>query len=218
MLQICSGSSAYIDKFVIYGERHSGTNFLEQCFKQTFDLDRTEYYGNKHFFGWAKPETISFRGKHTLFIGIVRNPYDWIMAMINLPHHIHRSRLLNISQLLTEEWYSTDYHDKEILEDRNFITKQRYNNIFHMRTVKYQYLSQIMPIIATNYVLLSYDAWLKNYDTYLSIISNRFHLKKNTTSLSVETKNPYLVPDYIKSIIDSYCDWTLEESLGFYKR
>lgn len=218
MLQICSGSSAYIDKFVIYGERHSGTNFLEQCFKQTFDLDRTEYYGNKHFFGWAKPETISFRGKHTLFIGIVRNPYDWIMAMINLPHHIHRSRLLNISQLLTEEWYSTDYHDKEILEDRNFITKQRYNNIFHMRTVKYQYLSQIMPIIATNYVLLSYDAWLKNYDTYLSIISNRFHLKKNTTSLSVETKNPYLVSHYIKPIIDSYCDWTLEESLGFYQR
>jgi hypothetical protein len=217
MLQICSGSSAYIDKFVIYGERHSGTNFLEQCFKQTFDLDRTEYYGNKHFFGWAKPETISFRGKHTLFIGIVRNPYDWIMATINLPHHIHRNRLLNISQLLTEEWYSTDYHDKEILEDRNFITKERYNNIFHMRTIKYQYLSQIMPIIATNYVLLSYDTWLKNYDNYLSIISNRFHLKKNIISPSVETKNPYLVPDYIKSIIDSYCDWTLEESLGFYK-
>lgn len=218
MLQICSANTAYIDKFVIYGERHSGTNFLEQCFKQTFHLEKTEFYGFKHFFGWMKPETIKYKGKHTLFIGMVRNPYDWIMAMINLPHHIHRDRMLNIPELLTQEWYSTDYHDKEILTDRNFITKKRYDNIFHMRTTKYRYLSEIMPIIADNYILLSYDTWLKNYHNYLNIIANRFGIKKKGIAPKVENKQPYLVNSIIKDIIDNNADWSLEESLGFYKR
>jgi|688.fasta_scaffold45134_14 hypothetical protein len=218
MLQICSSNVSYIDKFAIYGERHSGTNFLEQCMRQTFGLDKTEYYGFKHFFGWTKPETITYRGKHTLFIGIVRNPYDWITAMLNMPHHIHRHRLLNISNLLTTEWYSTDYHDKEILLDRSFITKLRYKNIFDMRTTKYKYLSEIMPIIANNYVLLSYDFWLKNYENYINIISSRFHLKKIGSPPHLENKNPYMITPEIKSIIESNADWNLEQSLGFYKR
>lgn len=220
MLQICSSKSAYIDKFVLYGERHSGTNFLEQCFKQRFGLERTEYYGNKHFFGWTKPEIITYHKSslHILYVGIVRNPYDWIMAMINLPHHIHRNRLLDIPHFLTSEWYSTDYHDQEILHDRSFITNQRYKNIFDMRTTKYKYLSEIMPIIAHNYVLLSYDTWLKNYENYINIISNRFCLKKVGILPSLENKNPYLIRPDIKSIIDSNTDWDLENSLGFSKR
>jgi hypothetical protein len=218
MLQICSSGSCYIDKFVIYGERHSGTNFLEKYLTQRFGLTPTGFYGFKHFFGWTKPETITYKDKHTLFIGIVRNPYDWIMAMINLPHHVDRFRILNITNLLTTEWYSTDYHNREMLEDRSFITKQRYRNIFDMRTTKYRYLSEIMPVIAPNYVLLSYDMLLKNYHNYFNIIANRFYLKKVGDVLELENKIPYLVPDYIKDIIDYNCDWNLEESLGFFKR
>jgi len=220
MLQICSSKTCYIDKFVIYGERHSGTNFLEQCFKQRFGLDKTEYFGNKHFFGWTKPEVITHHKSslHTLFIGIVRNPYDWTMAMINLPHHINQNRLFDIPNFLTSEWYSTNYHNIEILEDRSFITKSRYNNIFDMRTTKYKYLSQIMPVIAQNYVLLSYDSWLKNYHNYLNIISHRFQLKNIGSEPYLINKIPYQISDKIKTIIDDQCDWNLEQSLGFDKR
>lgn len=218
MLQICSSGSCYIDKFVIYGERHSGTNFIEKCFNNKFGIYTTSYYGNKHFFGWSKPETITYKDKHVLFIGIVRNPYDWIMAMINQPHHIEPNRLLSIKSFLLDEWYSTNIHNQEIMEDRNFITKQRYSNIFHMRTVKYQFLSEIMPVIAPNYVLLSYDMLLKNYDNYMNIISNRFFLKKIGSSPELINKTPYIVPTYIKNIIDNNVDWRLEESLGFSQR
>lgn len=218
MLQICSATSCYIDKFVIYGERHSGTNFVEQYLKQRFGLYRTEYYGNKHFFGWAKPETITYKDKHTLFIGLVRNPYDWIMAMINLPHHIESSRLLNIRSLLLNEWYSVDVHGKEILFDRSFITRNRYKNIFDMRATKYRYLSEIMPVIAPNYVLLSYDMLLKNYYNYFNIIANRFNLRPVGDTLSLQDKIPYQVPSYIQEIINDNSDWDLEASLGFSKR
>lgn len=219
MLQICTNNSAYIDKFAIYGERHSGTNFLENSIRQTFGLDITHYYGGKHFFGWAKPETITYRGKHTLFIGIVRNPYDWIMACYEQPHHWDsNNRKKTINSFLLEEWYSVRDIGGSIMEDTNFITKCRYKNIFDMRTTKYKYLCNIMPTIASNYVLLSYDTFLKNYHNYMNIISNRFYLKKQTNNIQVWNKQPYFIPEDFKKIIDDNCDWELEASLGFFKR
>ena len=37
-------------KFVILGERCSGTNFLEEVITQNFDITYTSEYGSKHFF------------------------------------------------------------------------------------------------------------------------------------------------------------------------
>lgn len=220
MLQLYCSRSAYVDKFTIYGERHSGTNFLEQCIKNRFGLELTYFFGFKHFFGWTKPETISYHklSLHTLFIGIVRDPYQWTIAMLNAPHHVHPHRTVNIPTFLTSEWYSTDYHDKEIMDDRSFITKQRYKNIFDMRTTKYKYLAEIMPVIAPNYVLFSYDTFLKNHDNYLNILQNRFSLKKIGEAPKPIIKNSYSVNPEIKDIIDNNLDWTLEQSLGFSKR
>ena len=216
MLQICSGSSAYIDKFVIYGERHSGTNFLEQCFKQTFDLDRTEYYGNKHFFGWAKPETISFRGKHTLFIGIVRNPYDWIMAMNRLPHHVPKQNI-GLPQMLLNEWYSV-LGGNEILTDRNYTSKNRYKNIFELRKTKLLFLVEIMPVIASNYILLSYEEFIHNHYFILNLIGHRYNLHKANKTAPPGQIKKRLVPDDIKKIIDDNIDWNVEKLVGYEPR
>lgn len=218
MLQICQANSRFIDKFCLFGERHSGTNFSQQCFNDKFGLEFTSFYGSKHFFGWVKPETITYRGRHTLFIGIVRNPYDWIMAMINMPHHVHYHRLMNIESLLLDEWYSTDHRNVEIIEDRNYTNKKRYKNIFEMRTFKYKYLCETMPVIAQNYVLFSYDTFLKNHHNYLNIVANRFSLKCIGKPPDVKRKDSYMIDPNIKTMIDNNVDWTLEESLGFYKR
>lgn len=218
MLQICSQYRSYIDKFVIYGERHSGTNLIEKIFNQKFGLTRTHFYGNKHWFGWTKPETISYKDKYTLFIGIVRNPYDWIMAMINLPHHVYPHRMANLESFLLNEWYSTDNLNREMTDDRNPITKQRYHNIFDMRIFKYKYLNEIMPVVAPNYILLSYDMLVKNYYSYLNIISHRFHLKSIGDPPIPQNKYPYNIPNNIKHIIDTNVDWSLEESLGFFRK
>lgn len=215
MLYLCRDSH-YIDKFTIYGERHSGTNFLESCIKQQFGLDITYFYGFKHWMGFAKPEVISYN-RQVLFIGIVRNPYDWLAAFYNAPHHVPRFNSLNINTFLTNEWYSIDCHNNEIMYDRNFTSKpyKRYHNIFEMRRTKYIYLSQVMPLIAKNYILLSYDSFLKNHTNYLNIIGNRYHLKTiNKPPIPVEKKS-YNFDLPIKNLINSNLDWTLEESLGY---
>ncbi|NCA30462.1 MAG: hypothetical protein EBS93_07085 [Chitinophagia bacterium] len=75
-----------------------------------------------------------------------------------------------------------------------------------------------MPVIAPNYVLFSYDTFLQNHDNYLSILQNRFYLKKIGEAPRPITKNSYSINPEIKTIIDNNLDWTLEESLGFSKR
>ena len=219
MFQLIRYGSHYIDKFAIYGERHSGTNFLEQSINQKFGLQRTSFYDNKHFFGWTKPEKLTYKARDILFLGIVRNPYDWIMAMINLPHHINYKRLFDIDTFLLSEWYSTDLNDREILEDRNYTNKQRYKNIFEMRKIKYEFLSQTMPVIANNYVLISYDSFIKNHHNYLNIIGNRFNLKTIGEPPLVEYNKPsYYINDHILEIINNNIDWSLEASLGYFKK
>lgn len=221
MLQLYCSRTAYIDKFTIYGERHSGTNFLEQCIKDRFGLELTYFFGFKHFFGWTKPETISYHrlSLHTLFIGIVRDPYDWIMSFHNIPYHVPKKNRKSLDAFLLNEWFSKNTSSSEIMTDRSFITKQRYKNIFEMRTTKYKYLNETMPVITPNYVLFSYDTFLNNHENYLNILQHRFCLKKVGDAPKPYIKKPYLISDEkIKTIIDDNLDWTLENSLGFYKR
>lgn len=219
MLQLYRNSH-YIDKFTIYGERHSGTNFLESCIKDQFGLELTYFFGFKHWFGFTKPEVISYHSvaRSTLFIGIVRNPYDWLCAMYLAPHHAPRKIRWDFNKLLTSEWYSLDDKNKEILHDRNYKTKERYKNIFELRKEKCYYLNNIMPVIAQNYVLLSYDSFLKNHHNYLNIIGNRFHLIGKGKAPEPFDKPLAQFNSDQKKLIDSNIDWSIEEALGFFKR
>tara|TARA_B110000027_G_C16122057_1_gene303744 strand:+ start:2092 stop:2340 length:249 start_codon:yes stop_codon:yes gene_type:complete len=62
-----------IQKITIYGERCSGTNYLETLLAKNFhDYKLTWKYGWKHFFGHQNLEN----SDDTLFICIVRNPVD----------------------------------------------------------------------------------------------------------------------------------------------
>ena len=76
----------HIENFQIYGERSSGTKFLQKSLS-TFDITNTEFFGHKHFMGFAKPEKIEYT-MHTIFICIVRNPYDWLLSFFNYCHHV----------------------------------------------------------------------------------------------------------------------------------
>ena len=72
-------------KFVILGERCSGTNFLEAALTQNFDITYTSEYGSKHFFCNNNYTTAS---DDTVFIGIVRNPIYWLNSFSKELYHI----------------------------------------------------------------------------------------------------------------------------------
>ena len=63
-----------IKKYTIYGERCSGTNYLENIIDINFDVNLTWEYGHKHFFGHQDNKLKN--SDDTLFICIVRNLPD----------------------------------------------------------------------------------------------------------------------------------------------
>lgn len=220
MIGIYRTKNVWIFNYAIYGERHSGTNFLEQSISSSFDLPRTEFFGGKHFFGFAKPERIWYE-RHTLFIGIVRNPYDWLLAMYDLPHHVPIENRVNIKALLNNEWYSINPNNTEIYDDRNFSTRpnlKRYENIFALRRNKLRYLYEELPLLAQNCVLIRYEDFVSSHKFIMQIIENKFDLKKRREPPKAYVKISKLIDPEIKHIIDSNLDWEIEAKFGYFPR
>ena len=141
-----------INTYTIFGERHSGTKYLEKNIHKVYGIKYNTNYGHKHFFGFYNHNRI-VKDNNTLFIGIIRDPYDWIGAMNNEPHHVPM-HLKPLFSNLDKEFYSIDEYYKpnavrpytsgyktEILEDRNiFDINKKYSSILELRNTKNQYL------------------------------------------------------------------------------
>jgi hypothetical protein len=169
-----------IKYFTIYGERCSGTNFLESAIKENFVLEVTWNYGWKHFFGSYNFEKESHDSNidETLFIGIIRNPIQWLDSFYKEPHHIPPENRISPEAFLLNEHYSIINNNStlELMNDRNFITKERYKNIFELRKVKNNYLVNDLKKYIKKYILIKYEDLKYNYDKVLSYIENNFNL------------------------------------------
>ena len=157
-----------INKFVILGERCSGTNFLEESISQNFNISYTTEYGNKHFFCYNNYTN----DDNTIFIGIIRNPIYWLNSFSKELYHIP-----NINKPLTNflfnEFYSVlevqnvkknmldfnSFQNSEIInpKDLNYLNGKKYKNIFEMRKLKNYFLMNIIPYKVKNYILINYE-------------------------------------------------------------
>lgn len=140
-------------KITIYGERCSGTNYLEELLLLNFDVEIVWSYGWKHFFGFSDLSN----SDDTLFIGIIRNLEDWINSLYRDKHHLPEHLTKTIDTYLNDTFYSVDDNTNEIMSDRNIDTGERYKNIFELRLVKNKYLIEKMPKLVKNYCLITYD-------------------------------------------------------------
>ena len=164
-----------ITKVTIYGERCSGTNYLEELIKLNFDVKITWEYGWKHFFGFNNLKN----SDDTLFIGIVRHPYDWINSFYREQHHLPIS-FKNIDHFLNNEFYSVNDDNSEIMIDRNIHTHKRYKNIFDMRYTKIIFLKEKMPLLVKNSIFITYESLLDEFTNIMNQIKNKgLVIKKN---------------------------------------
>lgn len=187
--------SVKIKKFSILGERCSGTNFLEELLLHNFDITYTSEHGNKHFFCFNNYNN-TFT-KDTIFIGIVRNPIYWLNSFSKEMHHVPEINRKNLNNFLFNEFYSvmdelnapldnstvfvmknkSSIYKYEINKyDLNYITGNKYKNIFEMRELKNNYLKNFMPSKVENYILINYEDLLYNMEKTLDIIKNKFNL------------------------------------------
>ena len=173
-----------LKKYTIYGERCSGTNYLQNIMNLNFDIKITHEYGKKHFFGF-QDEKLK-KSDDTLFICIVRNPVDWVNSLYREKYHIAKHLRKNITDFLNKEFYS--YNDKhsglmdgrEIMEDRNIYTGKRYNNIFELRHTKIKWMMEELPNKVKNYIFIKHEDLLYDFkNTLLKINEKGVKIKDN---------------------------------------
>jgi nicotinamide riboside kinase len=189
-----------IKKVIIYGERCSGTNFLENAILENFDVEISWEQGSKHFFCFNSYNKRNF--DDTLYIGIIRDPVYWINSFSKELHHVPEINRKNLKNFLFNKFYSVNdeievvpklqtvlfnnkpkkvYRYTTMTEDLNYITKKMYKNIFELRKLKNDYLMNIMPTKVKNYILINYENLLNNYEGTLELIKNKFNLIQKYT-------------------------------------
>lgn len=109
-----------ISRIVLYGERCSGTNYTERLVRSFCSTPvipttgaiirkktntKNNWFGHKHFFGFHS-EVIDKYQADTLFICVVRNPYNWIMSFYNQQWHVPYHNGRTIEAFINNEWYS----------------------------------------------------------------------------------------------------------------
>ena len=215
-----------MNRFTILGERCAGTNFLENIIKENFDLEITWDYGYKHFFGhsdYSNSDT-------TIFIGIVRDPIQWLCSFYKNPYHLPKNNTKNWNSFLTKEISS--YWDKnipgnveELMSDRNILTGKRYKNIFELRKIKCNFLLETMPEKVNNYILIKYEDLINEYSKTLEVIARNFNLTpkyvnfKNVNTYK-KSQNKYVpkiheLPVRLKDFVLKSLDKEVENKLGY---
>jgi hypothetical protein len=177
-------TTPHILNFTIYGERCSGTTFLEEAITSNFNLPVMWYYDWKHFFGSydfdadkkeSEANGTGAPADNTLFIGIVRNPVRWLHSFSKRKQYIP-SEIQTLGNFFQHEFYSVNENDEVIAEDVHLTTKERFKNIFELRKVKNDFLINEMPTKVQNYIFLTYEDLLNKYDETLDVIKNKFGL------------------------------------------
>ena len=223
-----------IKKYTIYGERCSGTNYLENLININFDVNITWEYGWKHFFGFK--DNISKKSDETLFICIVRNLPDWINSFYREKHHLPLRYKKNmeekekIDEFLNKEFWSFNDNNnnrdtsKEIMDDRNIYTGERYKNIFELRHTKIRWMLEDLPNKVKNCIFIRYEDLIDDFEKTLIKIKDKglnikkninfplntnmykngknelFKKKKNSISSEFILSNPNLIPLYEKKL------------------
>ena len=214
-----------LNKFQIYGERCSGTNLVNALISGSSfyhngrtpvfpNLKPTSEFGHKHWIG-HKTKQILEEGSDTLFIGIVRHPYDWIISFFRKKHHLPPP-LRNFNGFLHHEWYSVG-NGQEIPMDRFWKTGDRFVNIFELREEKLKYLYYVMPKIAPNYIFIKYEDLCANLSSFINQVSLKTGHEPQKTDIHIKLST-YPFDMRIAKAVNSGIAWDIENAVGYKKK
>lgn len=222
-----------IQRIQIYGERCSGTNFLECLISENLKSVYIRWdFGWKHFFykGSVKNAT------DCLFVIIYRNPFTWLSSLHRNPWHAASNlRGISFSDFIRKEWWciwdehankspSDPMYGKEMLLERCPETHERFTNVIRMRTAKIRNWA-LLRERTKNSIYIRYEDLNTSPEAFINAVSERFQLMRTPSFKNVQGYkgySPHFHPktyDAIKTedlhYILSQLDLKLEESIGY---
>lgn len=220
-----------IREFTIFGERCSGTNFLQKVIETNLPYSYTDAYGWKHWIGWEAdsiPDDI-------LVLGAVRNPYDWFASLYENPHHLAAELKQDWISFLTHEvcsmkgFWQKNLFTSEIMEDRNPHTKERFQNLLSLRQWKLEYLLAELPRKGGRFHLFRYEDLRDSPEKEIRDMCSRFGLKEVPRIETVADqigpgeraygkfqRKRRLLPAIVKEYLDHHLDWETEAKAGYF--
>jgi len=182
-----------IQKIQIFGERCSGTNYLERLLAQNLRNVTIQWeFGWKHWFHRPGIENAT----DCLFVVIYRNPFDWIRSLHRNPWHANRAlRGIPFGEFIRREWWCVwDEHadifpgdpqyGQELMMDRCPETGQRFANVLRMRTAKIRNWKSLEDL-AANSIQIRYEEISSDPDRFLTTMSEQFRIKRKRLFLEV---------------------------------
>lgn len=223
-----------IKKYTLYGERGTGTNYLENLMDINFNAELTWEYGHKHFPGFCDEKLRT--SDDTLFICIIRNIYDWLNSFYRPKWHLPLKFMTELTEeekihkFLNEEFYSIKETGdmSELPECRNIYTGERYKNIFELRYTKHNFFINLHKKVK-NVILIRYEDLVQNFDNTMLRIKNKGLSNKHGINFPINSnqykdrKNVIYIPNSKYNFISInliYSNKNLikkhEEGLGYY--
>jgi len=136
---------AEIKRIQVFGERCSGTNYLESLLTQNLDdITLRRDFGHKHFFHLPGVS----HADDCLFIIIYRELFDWLRSLHQQPYHAASElRDIHFSEFIRRPWWcvwseesgktpTNPLYGKEMMFERNPRTGKRFRNVIRLRANK----------------------------------------------------------------------------------
>ncbi len=236
------GSS--IDTVWLVGERCSGTTYLLGLMKKNFPSYHVKA-PRKHFLPWfdlpafniskklgelKDPGILGDLGESTLFVLVVRDPYDWIRSFYSQPHHASKDKMLGkgLVHFMQHEWIPME-KEKEFEytapDHWNPYDQRRFSNVFELR--KYKTLNYLqIGMLAGNFLVVKYEDVSKSPERFIDFMSKNFNIQKsdsfqNVTTYKNENKESFHKSDYKPfkakelGFINRTVDWDVESLIGY---
>ena len=181
--QNITGFNYNITHYKIYGERCSGTNYLNKLIEQNFFLkelkDKKEYNVCRHFFN----KNINFnKSDHVIFICIVRDLKDWLNSLYKHKHNIKNKEIFNDKITFLNNKLDTEYHDihNKLVKDINVDTNKLYSNVFELNHEKNTFLKNILPTKVKHHIIIQYEDLLYDFKNTMTNLLKKGLIMKDT--------------------------------------
>jgi hypothetical protein len=214
-----------MNRFIILGERCSGTNFVQHALTQNFNLEYdTTYQHLKHFFGFDPAGLASlspdrFEAGDTLIVCVIRDAVNWVDSFFKRLHHVPDHLKTDADTFVTQEWYSIYELDgldprgkpvrigDEIMEDRDWETHEQYPNLLTLRRRKQQWMMEILPRLVPPHqiIYVRYEDLRDDYAATLERLRVRARLMRRSPDVPytpiTQYKGTYWQPFAVKPIL-----------------
>jgi hypothetical protein len=170
----------------IYGERNSGTIYLEKLLK--LNTNHIKIHSGRHDggTGWKHgfPKVRYVKPKQTLFIFIIRDVESWLKSMFKQPYHYYLRKniydFINKPLVIKENRLNHDVN-------RSIFERGRILDIRYRKIIAYQHFFRNIP----HGIIISLKYLQENHIAFLELLRDEYkiNVNKELKNITKHTKN-----------------------------